>query len=336
MSGTDRDDQELQELLSEAGKLRERYRQAAQEQPPAALDDAIRAAARRSVHAKPVAVAAPFGGSWRVPLSIAAVVVVSVTLTLTISERGQHLPVPPNEVPKAGAELQQPEVDRRRAPGLSVPPSRPASKDVTAPRSTTAPRDYDAKVSPGKAGNLPGIAAPGEGARPQEPAAPPPAPALGGTSAGNVAEAVDAQAREETRAAGDAERQTKLQARASAEPKQESSPRVAPAATADAAKEAGRPRAKAEAPGMAAGGDEVPPADELAKGRAKSDQAFPSAAANAARAPAAPPWESSPEAWLKHVDELRAQGLLPEARASFEGFRRRYPEYELPKGFVAP
>ena len=87
---------------------------------------------------------------------------------------------------------------------------------------------------------------------------------------------------------------------------------------------------------MAAGGDEVPPADELAKGRAKSDQAFPSAAANAARAPAAPPWESSPEAWLKHVDELRAQGLLPEARASFEGFRRRYPEYELPKGFVAP
>ena len=64
------------------------WREASQDEPPAALDDAIRAAARQAVHAGPRPVgASPFGGRWRVPLSVAAVLVVSATVTLLVAER---------------------------------------------------------------------------------------------------------------------------------------------------------------------------------------------------------------------------------------------------------
>ena len=61
---------------SEAGLARA-WREASHDEPPAAMDDAIRAAARKAVHAGPrPAGASPFGGRWRVPLSVAAVLVV--------------------------------------------------------------------------------------------------------------------------------------------------------------------------------------------------------------------------------------------------------------------
>jgi hypothetical protein len=75
---------------SEAGLARA-WREASHDEPPAAMDDAIRAAARKAVHAGPrPAGASPFGGRWRVPLSVAAVLVVSATVTLLVAERGKH------------------------------------------------------------------------------------------------------------------------------------------------------------------------------------------------------------------------------------------------------
>ena len=68
--------------------LTQAWHEASQDEPPAALDDAIRAAARQAVHARPRPVgASPFGGRWRVPLSVAALLVVSATVTLLVAER---------------------------------------------------------------------------------------------------------------------------------------------------------------------------------------------------------------------------------------------------------
>ncbi len=63
------------------------YRGAATEEPPARLDAAILAAARREAGARP----RPLGAAlhaWRIPMSIAAVVVLSVSLVTLIGEEG--------------------------------------------------------------------------------------------------------------------------------------------------------------------------------------------------------------------------------------------------------
>jgi hypothetical protein len=61
------------------------YRDAAREEPPARLDAAILAAARREVGAGPRALASKLR-RWHVPISIAAVVVVSASLVILMQE----------------------------------------------------------------------------------------------------------------------------------------------------------------------------------------------------------------------------------------------------------
>ena len=63
------------------------YRDAAREAPPAHLDAAILAAARREVGARPRALSSVLR-RWHVPVSIAAVVVVSVSLVILVKEEG--------------------------------------------------------------------------------------------------------------------------------------------------------------------------------------------------------------------------------------------------------
>ncbi len=62
------------------------YRAAAQDAPPASLDARILAEAQRAV-AKPKA-RGPFGGHWAIPLSTAAVIVLSLGVVLLLSEQG--------------------------------------------------------------------------------------------------------------------------------------------------------------------------------------------------------------------------------------------------------
>jgi hypothetical protein len=63
------------------------YAQAGREEPPARLDAAIQAAARRAVGARPQPIGARLR-RWGVPISIAAVVVVSVSLVTLMREEG--------------------------------------------------------------------------------------------------------------------------------------------------------------------------------------------------------------------------------------------------------
>lgn len=118
---------------------------AANETPPAALDDAIRAAARREVSARPVSASgesvppvARTRRNWYVPVSIAAVVVLSVSLvTLMQEEKGSEL---------------------MRAPGAASSPSPiPATPPAAAPPAPAASADTPAQH-----------AAPGERLQPQD------------------------------------------------------------------------------------------------------------------------------------------------------------------------
>jgi hypothetical protein len=99
------DERELDALLARGGRVHAAWRDASSDEPPVALDDAIRAAARRAVRARPRPAEASFTARWRVPVSIAALLVVSATLTLLLSERGEHLPnsdLRGTELPRVG------------------------------------------------------------------------------------------------------------------------------------------------------------------------------------------------------------------------------------------
>jgi hypothetical protein len=86
-------------------RLERLYREAAHEAPPAHLDAAILAAARREVGARPHSLASALR-RWHLPVSVAAVVVVSVTLVILvrdeeIAERSVQAPVPAAATPAA-------------------------------------------------------------------------------------------------------------------------------------------------------------------------------------------------------------------------------------------
>jgi len=123
------------------------YRATGREEPPAHLDAAILAAARREVGARPRPLSSTVH-RWRVPVSIAAVVVLSVSLVALVREEGgdQLMQVPPP------ASVEPP--DARPAPAAptasEMKQSRPPAAVPAPPR--RAPREdaRDAPVALGK------------------------------------------------------------------------------------------------------------------------------------------------------------------------------------------
>ncbi|GMR07042.1 MAG: hypothetical protein BMS9Abin26_0044 [Gammaproteobacteria bacterium] len=66
------------------------YQRGSDELPPAHLDDAIRAAARREVCSTAKSLS-PFAGNWKVPLSLAALLVISSSLVILIETQQQGI-----------------------------------------------------------------------------------------------------------------------------------------------------------------------------------------------------------------------------------------------------
>ncbi|HYA97776.1 MAG TPA: hypothetical protein VEH49_06740 [Methylomirabilota bacterium] len=134
MSAEPSDDSDLEQLLVSTAELRGQYRAAAREVPPARLDAAIGAAARREVRAGPGV--ARWGASWRVPASIAALVVISATVAVMVGKREAQLPVSGTQpaAPGAGA--------ARDHAGTtpSAAPDTPKEKKVAPSPLTPAPR----------------------------------------------------------------------------------------------------------------------------------------------------------------------------------------------------
>lgn len=121
------------------------YRAGAHEQPPAHLDDAIRAAARREAGAGPRRVSRL--RAWRVPVSLAAVLVLSVTVVLMVREEGGDRlePAPPRVavapppameqaapqvLPQPAAPATPPLQPRRAEPSASGAPAGPAPQPL--------------------------------------------------------------------------------------------------------------------------------------------------------------------------------------------------------------
>src|SRR4051812_13016351 len=96
-------------------KLTALYRDAAGDLPPPALDAAILAAARREVAARPRPAGFSFARAWRGPLSVAAVVVLSVSLVVLMREEAPELVAPPRaDMPAPETPLKEPAAANER------------------------------------------------------------------------------------------------------------------------------------------------------------------------------------------------------------------------------
>jgi len=334
-NGADQDD--LDQMLMASRELRERYRTASQDQPSGAIDDALRAQARRAVGARPRSAGSPFGSSWRVPLSIAAVLVVSATLTVMVVREDRHLPSA-DRLPDSN---NAPAV----APHTETAPAQPAKPLANGGKTDPAPPEalrYRAKEAP-KA-EAPGEhdaakrAAPAqkdEIARPELEKRPDPFPASPAAPP----------------AAAPPEPPTPT-----VQQKAEPLPPPAPSPKAGAAPESGRDSAavdsqrSVETRGFAQSQAEMKSSRSNAAdvqgqmqqdgSRAREERAMPlrkSAPSAAAEQPSVPsssaPWENDPQSWLRHIETLVRDHRLTEARDGLKAFRQRYPSYPLPADF---
>jgi hypothetical protein len=109
-------------------RLDRAYQEAPRDEPPAALDERIRAVARRAVSARPQSVDAQtadkrrrsWASRWRIPLSVAATVLIAATLTLMVQEE-KHYPASYRTAPSAPAIAPPAAEEKAAAPAVSAP-----------------------------------------------------------------------------------------------------------------------------------------------------------------------------------------------------------------------
>jgi hypothetical protein len=306
------------------------YRAAAPDEPPPALDDAIRAAARRAVGAGPLRRGSPLR-RWQLPLSIAAVLVLCVSLVAVMREDGSELTrVPRAEAPAAvaaadRAKLTEPAIPRVElapatgASGLGLKPSaggdgfglgRSASSAGIRAPATALPeaRDTDrlAAAAPARRQDF----------KASEPAAPAVAEEVRGRLADNAPVLAQREAAKPAAPAAAAVAESKLEAvpldREADRKVRADAPmlaKIAPVAPAPAAMRAAPAQAKADSaePAVMSGQN----ANQVADGVAQMSLL-------------------PPDKWLDRIEELRRAGRVEEARAGLSGFRRRYPDFKLP------
>jgi hypothetical protein len=335
-NGADQDD--LDQMLMASRELRERYRTASQDEPSGAVDDALRAQARRAVGARPRSAGSPFGASWRVPLSIAAVLVVSATLTVMVVREDRHLPsadrmpdsksapaVTPQDAPasappakpladsaeKAPAPLEAQRYKLKQAPRADQYRESDAAKSqASAPKDQMAPPELEKRPQPFSATPAaPPAAAPAEAPAPTmqqkaEPSAPPPSPP---SAAGAASESGRDSAATDSEPA--------VSARGLAQPQAEMKSSRSNAANMQGSMRENGSRAR----------------EERAAPLRKSAPAAAAEQSSAASSPA--PWESDPHTWLRHIETLVRDHRLTEARDGLKAFRQRYPSYPLPADF---
>jgi len=141
-----------------------RYRELGAEAPPVALDEAILAASRRTAHAGLRRPPRSATRRWGLPLSLAAVVVLSVTVTLNLQQEQPGIEQPRTAPPKleSAAPAPKPADSQGRADALRARVEIAKAAEETAKRA---------------AGSQPGRFTPDPPARRPEPPAPAEAPA---------------------------------------------------------------------------------------------------------------------------------------------------------------
>ena len=347
------------------------YAQSTRDEPPAGLDEAIRAAARREVHARPRSMGTRLR-SWRMPVSIAAILVLSASLVMLMKEEGtDRFYEGPAPGPARTEQLHTPPAPASSPQGLAAAPPSPAASTAEPDRARAgAPEpkardDMQRQVESVLGRVQPSPASPMAPAEERQPAPPPVPPAQAGERQNPAAAVKEADrslpdtARMEDRAAPFAV-----------------APPTAPAASGDAlakradpgagirgseaqsagtlAQDAARPAEQGEASRRQA----APDADARAHPERREAHSAPQAAAGlpsavppaakalprprpelgAATASSTPIWSGlerqPPERWVERIEELRRAGRMAEARELLEEFRKRFPEYPLPAALL--
>ena len=313
------------------------YRETVREEPPARLDAAIFAAARREVGARPHAVSAPRLRAWRVPISIAAVVVLSVSLvTLVREEGGGKLEQPPAmdlyskpaetaPAPPAAA------TEAAKVPARATPPAAaPAPTDDAALGATAtakiageaARREDRARAGQSTAPDLPaarpGAAAPSPQPFQAAPAAPERRPVLAADPAAGAGTAVPSTGIRGSEVEASA---TPAEPVAAPKPAARMMQRDR-AATDDAAGSISAVRPPATA---------APAEKPRPRAEARPQQSGPALADAARVAALVRELESQPpEKWRERIEALRREGRRGEADELLTEFKRRFPDHPLP------
>ncbi len=312
--------------------------------PPAALDARVLAAARQAV-AAPRRPARPLPW-WRrmmVPVSVAALLLVSGTLTLMVHDEQQKLDAPaPAAAPRQAPAALPP------TPAAPAAPAAPASVPAQAPlpRPDTAQRDGQ----PARASREAPVAAPASNRVDA-----PPAPESKAKAAAKPVEESAAQSRKNEAPPPSEKAAAKPlpQAFPSAAPATPVAPAAAPMMDAanEAATASGAAAGRALAPAKPPGDDErrlrqmreAAPAAPAAAPAAGGPSPGAVSAEPAPRSRDAAERESqpklrvergaglSPEAWLAEIRELKRAGRELEWRESLARWRARYPDLPVPE-----
>ena len=280
-----------------------RYRELAHDEPPAALDDAILAASRRAVHARP----SPWK-RWSGPVSIAAVLVlaVGVVTRMQVEQPGVETSVPQRQAPVPAAPKAE-------------PPAQPASPEATKPDASTA-------VQP-QASTL---AKDSFAARREESPAKSIAPARKASAPTPAQEAKPVDKRETVAAPMEAApaAPAPMQAPAVATTQEPAPPPIMVQSTtpppqppsamspATSNSQAARPAADASAAGAVVSSPARPmtvPQSTSVRAKSMADRAA----------------ATTPEGELERIARLRTEGKDDEADRALEAFRRAYPEFRI-------
>lgn len=305
------------------------YKNAEVDLPSAAMDDAIRAAARRAVKSQPHAVNKSWISRWSIPISAAALVVLSVSVGLI------SLDEQPDLAPASLREVASPKAVTAPVPESAAPvaviasnspqPTRTAEKKARLDFQSVAPRDQ-----------LAASAKPDLEQRRNE---------ADGAASGNLL-------------AKDADRGVASPAAAPFVPapppaevakRQESDSKNAAETTKREAPQVKQLLAQTASAAVAARGDVGSPALQKSVAAAAPVAAPkpPIAAGNAAIAPpvyaaaAAPPSlgdkaNEPPDVWMKRILELKRLERTREFEDELARFRKRYPDFAMPEELKVP
>ena len=344
--------QDFDVYLARASNLSQRYRDEATDKPSQAMDSLILTASRRapvnSVKAEPVS----WFKRWRIPLSIAAVMMLSVGVTLRVvmqdakqsSPPGYALPKEESATLPAAAKPAQPAAEEAAgavsggAPASSAVEPPPMPAEVTQKNDQGVEQEKEIAIDEPTSNAFP--AAPPSVLK-DKATAPMPMPAPS-TGAAPSQDALESQS-------GSGSSSNDLEKRRSApRAKEDSSLAEAPSTPA-----------KRDDDELLRQRKQAMPEAQQSEARAAPAQAFPSEgprlpeghrpivdgktyrADKAQAAEAAEKKvkgsdamidniEDAPEAWLRRVAELRRLGRNDEANAELERFRKRFPDYNAP------
>jgi hypothetical protein len=338
--------------MSQAGidEIKALYREAAGEQPPAAHDAAVLAAMHAELASARRARARPLR-KWQLPMALAATIVLSVALTLTVErEQPRDDFAPMWSTPTQGPPIVKPRVGNAPLPAEHPPKSLPGENSQGVLQQGIGAAKPAAPVVPDSSQSQEKAFAP--------PAAPAPAPPAQDVPAANAA-----PARSQPLGAAGLRRENtdKAQTNSGADADAAPSPQVptAPPITSPSRDSFDAAKAKTAAPPVEYKSKPVaqpeappPPPPAVLKPEASSRAFAQPPAPDPAPSVAVPEAFSrgvetrqrdnnagtlrAPHAWLEVIRGLKQAGKNEEAGAELKKFRLAYPDYPVPADLAPP